>query len=251
MARPKVLLLGEIETAHAKYASLVSTHDAEIIIPPADTTRASFLAQCASGAYDGVLVAYRTFGSTSLTGALDAQLLSALPSSLKFICHNGAGYDQIDIPACTARGIRVSNVVSATEEATADCAVFLMLGALRNFAQGLATCRRGEWRGEMAAAGELQGQDPQGKVLGILGMGGIGRCFARKAAAAFGMKVRYYNRTRLSEAMERDEAGGAEWVDFETLLRESDVLSVHVPLKVSLLSPPLSLSLLLLDAFNV
>ena len=72
------------------------------------------------------------------------------------------------------------------------------------------------------------GHDPQGKVLGILGMGGIGRNVARKARA-FGMRIRYHNRKRLGEDMEE----GAEYVDFETLLAESDVLSLNLPLNVS------------------
>lgn len=77
-----------------------------------------------------------------------------------------------------------------------------------------------------------KGHDPQGKTLGILGMGGIGRNMARKAHAAFGMRIIYHNRTRLDEDVERKEAAGAEWVEFEELLRRSDVLSVNLPLNV-------------------
>ncbi|PSR75989.1 D-isomer specific 2-hydroxyacid dehydrogenase [Coniella lustricola] len=256
--RPKILLLGTIDAARDEWASLVAAHNAQVITPPPNTTRASFVAQCAAATasspsiYDGVEVAYRTFASAATTGPLDAELVAALPASLKFICHNGAGYDQIDVAACTARGIRVANVVCATAEATADCALFLMLGALRRFGRGMDTCRRGEWRGKKPKDDdgdddgddgeyELQGQDPQGKILGILGMGGIGRCLARKAQAALGMRIRYHNRSRLAEEVEREEAGGAEWVGFDQLLAESDVLSLHLPLNKSthhLLSTP-------------
>lgn len=139
----------------------------------------------------------------------------------------GAGYDQIDIPSCTARSILVSNTPSAVDDATADLNIFLILGALRNLPASMAALRAGQWRGNPPPA---LGHDPQGKVLGILGMGGIGRNVARKAQV-FGMRVRYYNRTRLSEEVEREI--GAEYVDFERLLSESDVLSLNLPLNVS------------------
>ncbi|KAJ4385441.1 glyoxylate reductase [Gnomoniopsis smithogilvyi] len=224
-SRPKVLLLGTIEAAHAEWATIASRAD---ILTPTATTRQTFLAECATGAFSGALVAYRTFDSVALTGRIDAELLAALPASLRFICHNGAGYDQIDVDACTARGIRVSNVRTAVDDSTADTAVFLLLGALRNFGMGVANLRRGVWRAGPEEAPLVLGREPRGKVLGVLGMGGIGRNFARKMAA-FGMRVVYHNRTRLSEVVEREECAGAEYVDFETLLRESDVLSLHLP----------------------
>jgi lactate dehydrogenase-like 2-hydroxyacid dehydrogenase len=96
--------------------------------------------------------------------------------------------------------------------------------------------RAGNWRG--ASAPPL-GHDPQGKVLGILGMGGIGRNLMKKAAA-FGMTTQYYNRTELSEEL----SGGAKYVSFEELIKTSDVLSLNLPLNVSLLclssTPPLN-----------
>ena len=176
-------------------------------------------------------MAYRTFDSVAVTGRLDAELVSALPPSLRFICHNGAGYDQVDIPACTARGIHVSNTPTAVDDATADMGMFLLLGALRNLSVGMTSLRAGEWRGNTPPA---LGHDPQGKVLGILGMGGIGRNMAKKALA-FGMKIRYHNRVRLDESLEKEVE--AEYVDFDTLLGESDVLSLNLPLNVSLHLP--------------
>ena len=147
----------------------------------------------------------------------------------------GAGYDQISIPACAARSILVSNTPTAVDDSTADLTIFLLLGALRNLPASMAALRAGQWRGSPPP---LLGHDPQGKVLGILGMGGIGRNVARKARA-FGMRVRYYNRRRLGEEAER--GCGAEYVDFERLLAESDVLSLNLPLNVS--SPLASFSL--------
>ncbi|KAB5523860.1 D-isomer specific 2-hydroxyacid dehydrogenase [Coniochaeta sp. 2T2.1] len=219
--RPKVLQLGVIEHANASWSEISQLAD---IITPKSTDRPSFLAEAKSGAFDGCVVAYRTFESFDITGKVDEEMLSALPPSLRYICHNGAGYDQVDVPACTARQIRVSNTPTAVDDATADIGIFLMLGALRNLAASMASLRAGQWRGKTLPA---LGHDPQGKTLGILGMGGIGRNFARKAVV-FGMRIRYYNRTRLEESVEREI--GAEYVDFDTLLRESDVLSLNLPL---------------------
>lgn len=139
----------------------------------------------------------------------------------------GAGYDQIDIAACTAHDVRVSNTPGAVDDATADVTLFLIIGALRNLSKAIKSLQRGEWHGN---PGIELGHDPRGKILGILGMGGIGGNVAEKARA-FGMKVRYHNRTRLSEAQE--DQIQAEYVSFETLLRESDVLSLNLPLNVS------------------
>jgi len=229
--RPKVLLLGEIELAHSAWADINSIAD---VVTPKSTNRSDFLEESRSGVFAGCIVAYRTFASVETTGEVDAELLAALPDSLRFICHNGAGYDQINVPACTDRGIRVSNTPTAVDDATADMAIFLMLGALRNLAVGMASLRAGQWRGKTPPA---LGHDPQGKVLGILGMGGIGKNMAKKALA-FGMEIRYHNRTRLDPDAEGEIK--ARYVDFGTLLAESDVLSLNLPLNVRLLSPLLS-----------
>ncbi|KAM7189515.1 D-isomer specific 2-hydroxyacid dehydrogenase, NAD binding domain containing protein [Rhypophila sp. PSN 637] len=220
--KPKVLLLGTIEHAHSSWASIGEIAE---IVRPRSTEREEFLNEAASGSFSDCIVAYRTFESVSITGKIDDEVLSALSPSLRYICHNGAGYDQVDIQACTARGILVSNTPTAVDEATADMGIFLLLGALRNLAVGMANLRAGEWRGNSPPA---LGHDPEGKILGILGMGGIGRNMARKASLAFGMRILYHNRKRLDETIEAEI--GAEFVDFDTLLRESDVLSLNLPL---------------------
>ena len=137
----------------------------------------------------------------------------------------GAGYDQVDVHACTEHGIKVSNTPTAVDDATADNNMFLILGALRGFNSSMFALRRGEWKGNPAPP---LGHDPQGKTLGILGMGGIGRNLKKKAEV-FGMKVIYHNRNRLSE----EESGGATYVEFDELLKTSDVLSTNLPLNVS------------------
>lgn len=120
----------------------------------------------------------------------------------------------------------MSNVPKAVDDATADTAMFLILAALRGFNNGIMAIRNGTWRGHTPPP--PMGHDPQGKVLGILGLGGIGRNLKHKAEV-FGMKVIYYNRSRLGE----DLADGAEYVTFDELLARSDVLSLHLPLNVS------------------
>jgi glyoxylate reductase len=221
MSRPKVLLLGTIDHAHAEWAALSKHAD---LITPTATDRAAFLAECTSGAFTNVLAAYRTFSSASITGPWDAELLSALPQTWRYLCHVGAGYDAIDVHACAARSptLLVSNVPDPVNDATADTAIWLMLGALRGFNPCMTSLRAGRWRDTPA---KPLGHDPQGKVLGILGMGGIGRNMARKAAA-FGMSTIYHNRSPLPG----DLADGAEYVGFEELLRRADVLSLNLPL---------------------
>ncbi len=136
----------------------------------------------------------------------------------------GAGYDQLSTTDCTSAGISISHVPTAVNAATADTALFLLLGALRNFNASMLSLRNGAWRGAPPPA---LGHDPEGKVLGILGMGGIGQNLARKASA-LGMSVVYHNRHRLPA----EEEGDARWVGWEELLGAVDVLSVNLPLNV-------------------
>ncbi|KAL8824022.1 MAG: hypothetical protein Q9191_005359 [Dirinaria sp. TL-2023a] len=151
----------------------------------------------------------------------DEELISVLPPTVQFVSHNGAGYDQIDVAACNRRGISVSNTPRVVDAATADVAIYLLLGALRRLHTPSTAIRSGAWRGSMSL-----GHDPEGKVLGILGMGGIGSAVACRAAA-FGLKVQYYNRRPV---MPHKNVANARHVSFETLLTTSDLISVHLPL---------------------
>ena len=108
----------------------------------------------------------------------------------------------------------------AVNGATADMTIFLMLGALRRIHIPYASVRNGNWRGKTQL-----GIDPKDKKLGILGMGGIGRDVAMRARA-FGMHIQYHNRSPLPKEL----AQGAEYVDFDTLLATSDVLSLNLSL---------------------
>ncbi|KAK6579542.1 hypothetical protein PZA11_007778 [Diplocarpon coronariae] len=220
MGKPGLLLIGGLAHAQkewsefARFAELKEFSDSQ--------TRADFLRELESGGYDDVVALYRSNESTKITGEFDRELVSKLPPSLKYICHNGAGYDNIDIDACTARGIQVSSTPVAVNSATADIAMFLMLGALRRIHIPYSAVRTNQWRG---SAFQL-GHDPREKVLGILGMGGIGREVAARGRA-FGMAIHYHNRTRLSPELEQ----GARYVSFEQLLQTSDVLSLNCSLR--------------------
>lgn len=114
----------------------------------------------------------------------------------------------------------MSSTPIAVNDATADVAIFLLLGALRRIHIPYNNLRQGKWRGP----GFQLGYDPKKKVLGILGMGGIGREVAKRARA-FGMTIQYHNRTQLSP----EEEQGAKYVSFDELLK-SDVLSLNLSL---------------------
>jgi glyoxylate reductase len=158
-----------------------------------------------------------------IAGPFDEELINHLPTSLKFICHNGAGYDQIDVQACTTRGITVTYAPDPVTNATADLTIFLLLGALRQLNPSFATLRKGIFK-----QGVDFGHDPQGKTLGILGMGRIGRA-VKSRADPFGLKVTYHNRQPLSQEL----AAGAKYVSFDQLLEESDIISIHIPLSAT------------------
>jgi glyoxylate reductase len=108
-----------------------------------DGSREDFISKCKNGDFEDLFAMYRSNDSNKMTGNFDEELVYALPSTLKFICHNGAGYDNIDVAACTKRGIAVSSTPTAVNDATADIALFLMLGALRNITQCFQAVRQG------------------------------------------------------------------------------------------------------------
>ncbi|OAL01098.1 hypothetical protein IQ06DRAFT_376694 [Phaeosphaeriaceae sp. SRC1lsM3a] len=188
-----------------------------------DGNREDFISKCKSGEFDNVFALYRSNDSNGITGDFNEELVEVLPKSLKFICHNGAGYNNIDVAACTKRGISVSSTPIAVDDATADVAIWLMLGALRNIKQSFMAVNAGKWRGDFSL-----GHDPKTKTLGILGMGGIGSAVAHRAKA-FGMEIQYHNRHQLPA----DKEQGAKYVTFEELLKTSDVLSLNLALNPS------------------
>lgn len=216
MSKPSVLLIGDLAHTNKEWESLSSKYTLKEF---RKGTREEFLSKLKSD-FSDVVGLYRSNQSTPETGPFDRELVSQLPKSLKYICHNGAGYDNIDVQAVNERQISVSSTPVAVDDATADVAIFLMLGALRQAHVPLTALREGKWRGNAGL-----GHDPKGKTLGILGMGGIGRAVAHRARA-FGCKIIYHNRSRLSPELE----DGARYVSFDELLAQSDILSLNLSL---------------------
>ncbi len=161
---------------------------------------------------------------TLLSEKVDEELLEAAGPLLKIIANFAVGHNNIDVAACTARGVAVSNTPDVLTDTTADHALMLLLGAARRVIEGDALVRSGAWRGW--APKQLLGLDVSGRTLGIIGMGRIGRAVAARAKG-FGMRLLYHNRSR-DEAAE--SALGANYRDLHDLLKESDFVSVHAPL---------------------
>jgi glyoxylate reductase len=159
-----------------------------------------------------------------LTDRVDAALLARLPK-LRIVANVAVGTDNIDLEACRARGVIVTNTPGVLTEATADLALGLLLAAARRIAEGDRMVRAGEWTGWTPTM--LLGARVHGMTLGILGLGRIGRAVARRARG-FGMHLLYSQRSRLLPEMER--ALGAAYVPLEVLFEESDAITIHCPL---------------------
>ncbi|RLF05835.1 MAG: D-glycerate dehydrogenase, partial [Thermoprotei archaeon] len=165
---------------------------------------------------------------TLLTDKIDKELLDNAPR-LRIVAQYAVGFDNIDVEYATKRGVYVTNTPGVLTDATADLTWAILLAAARRVVEADKFVRSGDyWRtGTGWHPMMMLGAHVTGKTLGIIGMGRIGRAVARRAKG-FGMRVLYYQRHRLPEDVEREL--GAKYVDLETLLRESDFVSIHVPL---------------------
>ena len=158
------------------------------------------------------------------TQAIDASLLASCPG-LRAVCSMAVGYDNVDLAACTARGVVVSNAPDVLTETTADFGFALMAAVARRIGESEHFLRSGAWTKWSVDA--FVGADIHGATLGILGMGRIGRAIARRGVFGFGMKLAYHNRSRLDAAREAELE--ARWLDKDSLLRRSDHLMIVVP----------------------
>lgn len=162
---------------------------------------------------------------TLLTEKVDDELLDAAGPGLVIVANYAVGFDNIDVDACTHRGVLATNTPDVLTETTADTAWALMMAAARRIAEGDRFLRSRTpwiWGPEM-----MLGQDLHGKVLGVVGFGRIGQAVARRGKG-FGMAVRYQDPFRPPPETEREL--GAEYRELDELLAESDFVSIHVAL---------------------
>lgn len=159
-----------------------------------------------------------------LTEKVDEELLSAAPK-LRIAATVSVGYDNIDVPACTKHKVVATNTPGVLDDTTADFAWTLLMAVARRLLEGDSWMRSGTWNGW--DLDQLVGGDVWGKTLGILGFGRIGRGVARRALG-FQMRVLYNDAVRAPADVEKEL--NAEFVDRDRLFRESDFISLHVPL---------------------
>jgi glyoxylate reductase len=159
-----------------------------------------------------------------LTEKVNDELLRAAPK-LRIAANVAVGFDNIDLPACTKRGVIATNTPGVLDETTADFAWALMMAVARRIGEGEALARSGTWKGW--DLDQLVGADVWGKTLGVVGFGRIGRAMARRALG-FQMKVLYTDAIRAPLDIENEAK--AEYRDLNSLLADSDFVSVHVPL---------------------
>jgi len=184
-------------------------------LPPARDVLLEKIAGC-----DGLL--------TLLTEKVDAEFMDAAGPQLKVISNFAVGFNNIDVDEATRRGIRVGNTPGVLTDATADMAFSLLISAARRIVEAQDYVRAGSWK-TWEPLGHI-GADLCERTIGIVGMGRIGYAMAKRCHGGWGMKVLYADKFA-NEAAEKDLA--ANRVDFDTLLAESDFVSVHTDLNDS------------------
>ncbi len=161
----------------------------------------------------------------TITDAIDAALIEKAGPRLKLIANFGVGVDHIDLHAARARGIAVTNTPGVLTEDTADMVMALILAVPRRFGEGEKLVRDGAWSGWKPSG--MLGHRVNGKTLGIVGMGRIGRAVALRAKG-FGIRTLYHNRHRLPEGVEAGH--GANYApDLDAMFADSDIVSINCP----------------------
>lgn len=199
------------EAVHQRLAALF---DARLNLDDTPYSTAELAARAAGAA--GVMIA--------ATEPMDRSRIEALPDTVRIIATFSVGYEHIDLAAAKERGIVVTNTPDVVAEATAEIALLLLLGAARRAHEGATLLRTGGWTGWTPT--QLLGTQLTGKRLGIVGMGAIGRAFARRARAC-GLEIHYNNRNRLKPEL---EDGAVFHASVEEMLPRVQFLSLHCPL---------------------
>jgi len=213
MTRPKIVVTRKLpEPVEARLKSLFT-----VALNPSDEPFSKAKLTSAMAKADGVLC---TFGDK-----MDEEILAANGArKAKIVANFGVGTNHIDLEAAEDIGVVVTNTPDVLNEATADLAMALILASTRRMYFHEARLRRGEWDGFDITSG--LGSSINGKTLGVIGMGRIGTVLAQRAHFGFGMKVIYFNRSKVL-VPSIPEAKAAESID--ALLAEADVVSLHVP----------------------
>jgi glyoxylate reductase len=214
-AKPKVFVTRLIPAAGLD--RIRAACDAEIWTEPLPPPRDVLLSKVAD--CDGLVAL--------LTDRIDGELLDAAPR-LKVVSNYAVGFNNVDVPAATSRGVAVGNTPGVLTDATADMAFCLLIAAARCVVDGHLYSRDGRWK-TWEPMGHL-GQDLVGRTLGVVGMGRIGYALAKRCARGWDMPVLYHDALRNERA---ETELGARSVDLETLLRTSDFVSVHTDLNAS------------------
>ena len=209
---PRVLITHKL----ADEAVEVARRACDVHFTPLDQPLDAATLRRAVAGMDGVI--------SVVTDMIDAAFLEA-GAGLKVVANVAAGYDNVDVPAATQRGVVVTNTPGVVTESTADLTWGLLFSIARRIPEADRYIRAGKWKEWRLMV--LLGHDVHGRTLGIVGMGRIGQAVARRASG-FGMTILYHNRHRLPEDLESEL--GATWVELDTLLQNADFVSVHTPL---------------------
>lgn len=195
-------------------ARLSARHEVTVGPGPTGLGRAALLGQI--GAYDALVAL--------LTDRVDDELLEAAPR-LRIVANHAVGVDNVDLAACRARGVIVTNTPGVLADATADLTMALLLAVSRRVVEADRRARAGSWPGW--APTDLLGKRVTGATLGLVGLGATGQAVARRAKG-FGMRLLYAAPRRATPALEAEL--GARHVSLDALVAESDVVSLHCPL---------------------
>ena len=206
----KILITRKLIKSSEEYAA--SIFDVKLNKEDRVLTKDEVISQ--SNDCDGIL--------TSLTEKLDAETISKLSGKIKIISNFAVGVGNIDLDAAKKRNIVVTNTPDVLTDATAEIAILVLLGAARRAKEGMEWVNKKNWKW---SADFLMGKQLTGSRLGILGMGRIGRAVADRARS-FGMKIHYYNRSRLDKNLEKD---AIYHKSLESLLSVSNFFSINCP----------------------
>ena len=163
---------------------------------------------------------------TRTAGKVDARVLDWAPK-LRVVGRHGVGFDHIDVPAATARGVQVVYTPGANTQDVVEHAIAMMIGLSKHFTTLMKELEAGNY----AARTSMKGREIQGRTLGIVGFGRIGKRLGETCRQAFGMRVLYHDVVQAPP--EAEARAGAIRVSYEELLRQSDYISLHVPLDAS------------------